>query len=169
MPETTQLKVSRNTTVSFGDGTRTYAPVLDSGTITITAGGYNIVRARDSAGDFVGPPRAGESNVSTIEFDVAQFGAGAHASEAYATDFAFLSGAYSSTWTTTESGSDSPVKPFNVTVTQAAANGVAGATYVLNDCVVRPGASLTTGREGNRVRFTLESPNPFPTVATVAP
>ncbi len=169
MAETNQMKVSRQTTIQFSDGTNTYTPRVDSGTITITNGGYNIVRARDSAGDFVGPPRQGEANVSTIDMDLAQFGAGGHASDVAGTDFAFLSGLFSSTWATTESGSDAGVKPFNVVITQAASGGVAGATYTFNDCVVRPGTKLTTGRDGNRIAFTLECPAAFGTVATVAP
>lgn len=169
MAETNQMKVTRNVTIGFGDGTRSYTVVNDSGAIAWTNGGYNVIRATDSAGDFYGPPRQGAANVSTIEIDAAMFGAGANASDVALTDFAHLSGLFSSTWTTTETGSDSGVKPFNVTITIAAAGGVAGATYVFNDCVVRPGSSVTGARDGIRVKCTLESPNPYATVATVAP
>jgi hypothetical protein len=169
MAETNQMKVTRNLTIGFGDGTRSYTVVNDSGAITWTNGGYDVVRARDSAGDFTGPPRAGQANPSTIEIDAAMFGAGANASEVALTDFAHLSGLFSSTWTTTESGSDAVVKPFNVTITIAAAGGVAGATYVYNDCVVRPGSSVTGARDGIRVKASLESPQAYATVATVAP
>lgn len=169
MAETTQLKVSKDLTVTFADGTRSYTPRIDSGTITMTNGGYNIVRARATDGTFVGPPRQGEANVSTIEFDVAMFGAGADASDVSASDFAELAGLFSSTWTTTESGSDAAVKPFTCTIALAAAGGVAGASRVYSDCVVQPGSSVTPSRTGNRVKFTLESPNPYPAVTTVAP
>lgn len=168
MAETTQLKVSRNLTLTVTDGTRSYTPRIDSGVITITAGGRDTVRARDSAGDFVGPARAGQANVSTIELDVAMFGAGANASDVAAVDFAWLCGLVSSTWTTTESGSDTDTKAFTVTATQAASGGVDGATYALSDCIVRPGGKVTTARDGHRVTLVFESPNPYPTVTTVA-
>lgn len=168
MAETTQLKVSRNLTLAITDGTRSYSPRLDTGVATITAGGRATVRARDSAGDFVGPARAGEANVSTIELDVAMFGAGANASDPAAVDFAWLCGLVSSTWTTTESGSDADTKAFTVTLTQAASGGVDGATWALSDCIVRPGGKVTTARDGHRVALVFESPNPYPTVTTVA-
>lgn len=154
--------------IQFGDGTRTYDFKWD-GTVSIQAGGYTPVRAVNAAGTFVGVARnGGQAGPTTISISAKQFGAPGHASDVTLTDFAFLSGLFSSTWTTTD-GSDTGMKAFNVVITQAATHSTAGATYTINDCIVRPGSKMAPALDGVMIDLELESAAAYPTIATVAP
>ena len=154
--------------MTFGDGTRTYTFQFD-GSLTITAGGYNISRAVNAAGTYVGVARnAGQAGPTVISINARMFGAPGGASEAVLADFVFQCGYFASTWATTD-GSDTGMKAWNVVITQAATHSTAGATYTVNDVVARPGSSMEPQLDGVMLKADLESAAAYPTVATVAP
>lgn len=168
MAETTVLTVAKDATITFtsGDGTpKVYTVKIHSGAATITAGGKTIVRAMDTDGTYIGPARdGGQAGVSTIQIEAMVYDCGANSTEAVFIDFAKQTGTgyVDSTWTTTDSGPD--FMAYDVKIVIADVGSKKGATYLLNDCIVQPGASIAMARDGFKVSMTLESPDSFPTI-----
>ena len=170
MAETTILTVAKDATITFssGDATpKTYTVKIHSGSATIAAGGKTIVRAMDTDGSYVGIARdGGQAGVSTIQIEAMVYDCGANTTEAVFMDFAKQSGTgyVNTAWASAESGGGGDFLAYDVKVNIANVGAKKGATYLLNDCIVQPGAQITVARDGFKVSMTLESPDSFPTI-----
>lgn len=170
MPETLQHKVGVDTTIVFTDNSgtpKTYTVICDSDP-TITNAGFEHVTSMLADGTMNRIVRKGpQAGTSKIELDCLMYGAGDHASDVALIDFLCNAGLYNSAWTGQQSASD--FKQFDVKLTLAAKNGVAGAYYDLADCWFAPGSTITVGKSGIRIKGTIESPVAYVAVDTVAP
>ena len=170
MAETLQHKVGVDTTITFTDNSgtpKTYTLVIDSDP-TITVAGYEHVTSTLSNGTMNRVVRQGpQTGTSKIELDCLMYGAGDHASDVAFIDFLANAGLYASGWTSQQSASD--FKQFDVKVTLAAKNGVAGAYYDLTDCWFSPGGTVNLGKSGIRMKATIESPDAYLAVDTISP
>lgn len=173
MAETTTLTVLRGCTLTLSDGTspaaKSYTVILTEGAVTFTNGAHDIVRARDTDGDFLGVARQGaQSGPSTITFTAMMFGTGDDATDIALTDIVNNAGLFADgTWVSTST--DSEFVTVDATFSIPALDVKDGATYAWNDCVVQPGSSVEATRDGFRLSLTLESPDAYPTITTVAP
>lgn len=152
-------------TLESGDGTPKVLTIrLTEGQLDITHGQHTIVRAKDTAGDFVGPPRKGEqADVSVLTFTARAYDFGANTTEGTLRDLALNTGYFASTWTDTDTDSDLPT--FDAILTIAARGSAAGGTYTWSDCVVRPGTGESWTRETNTLTVALECAQAVPTIA----
>ena len=172
MAETTCPLILRGASLVFTDASgtpKTYTVLLD-GSVSFTNGGHEIVRGRDTNGDFYGIPRQGQqAGVSTMELSgVRIYGAGSSTTEAALIDFIMGNGPAVSGWLGT-GNITTERKPWNVTlnvpdVTVSPATTVKGAIYSLIDCLVQPGAQLSPQLDGFRATATFESPEPYITI-----
>lgn len=168
MAETTILTVSKDALIRFKDNSgtpKTYTVKIHSGQAEITPGGKTIVRAMDTDGSYVGVARdGGQAGVSTIRIEAMVYDVGANTTEAVFMDFVNQAGTgyVGSDWTSTDGGPD--FTSYDVEVVIADVGSKKGATYLLNDCIVQPGAQITVARDGFRVSMTLESPDPNVTI-----
>lgn len=162
----------RNATLKLKDATGTplsFTIKLTQGTATFTAAGHNIVRMRDTAGDFTGPARLGEqAGVSTLSFQAILESAGAHASTVALLDFAKPVGygaVASVPWKTTTDTIATELKSFDLELNTTdltlgnSGSTEKGATYKLNDCIIQPGVTLEANRTGWLLSMTWESPD----------
>lgn len=170
MAETLQHKVGVDTSILFTDNSgtpKTYPVICDSDPV-LTNAGYEHVTSMLADGTMNRIVRKGpQAGTSKLELDCLMYGAGDHASDVALVDFLNNAGLYVSGWTGTQSPSD--FKQFDVRVTLAAKNGVAGGYYELQDCWFSPGTQVTFGKSGIRIKGTLESPDAYATTETVAP
>lgn len=168
----------RNATMTITDATAvtplTFVVKITQGTATFTTGGHQIVRMRDTAGDFTGPARLGEqAGVSTLSLQVMLESAGAHASTVAMLDFAKPVGygaVASVPWETTSTTVATELKSFDIDITTTdltlgnSGGTEKGAEYKLTDCIIQPGTTLEANRIGWLLNMTWESPDAHLTI-----
>lgn len=168
MAESSQILVRRGATVTLTDSSgtpKTYTGRYD-GTIRITRGGHDLVRGRDTSGNFLGIPRQGQqSGPSSLELDGMVYGAGGNTTDGSLMDV--LSETFPITGLTSAgvSGEDFvwakvEITTPNVTVGATAKKG----SVVRLDNVVITTSSVDFGMDGIRASFTLESNDAYPTI-----
>jgi len=169
MAERTSFSTIRDATITISDGdspANTYTLRVTSGSMDITQGDHDIVRATDTAGDHIGPPRkGGQAGTSQVSIEAMLFDPGGNGSETVLADLANQSSGYvgSASWVSTQP--DSEFKTFDFSIALAdLAGGDKGAEYTLSDCMFSPGVSITFGRDGLMLSGTIESPDAQPTV-----
>jgi hypothetical protein len=170
MAETTILTVAKDAIIQLSSGDaspKTYTVKIHSGSATLAAGGKTIVRAMDTDGTYVGIARdGGQAGVSTIQIEAMVYDVGANTTEAVFMDFVKQGGTgyVNTSWASAESGGGADFLAYNVKIIIADVGAKKGATYLLNDCIVQPGAQISMARDGFKVSMTLESPDSFPTI-----
>lgn len=161
----TTLRVPRGTIVTLRDGaSNTLRMRVRQGTLTLTEGGHNIVRAKDENGENIGPARKGaQAGESTVAVDLQLFALGGDATDPAAVDYLTQNvgaGTALANWTSSDGNTDFDHGFFTMDWDIALpVVGGSGATYSLSDCVPQPGTGFTNPAEGLNLTGTLESPD----------
>ena len=165
MAEGTQLRVGKDCSAVWTGATDGLTFILTEGTrLTLTNGGKNILRGRNSNGTYRGKARSGDTNVSTIAIAGKMYGAALEGeTETYYADAIFNAGRYNSQTPSTEDFHHG-----TMVVTLANTGGEPGMTLTYTDCILQPGNTVTVSEDGWLISGTWESPLSEPTVATVA-
>ena len=163
MAEGNQLRVGKDcTAVWTGSGDGLTFILTEDTRLTITNGGNDIIRARNSDGSFRGLARGGNANVSTIAIAGKMYGAPLEGeSETYYADAISNSGRFATQKPATKDFHDG-----TLVVTMASTGGEPGATYTFTECILQPGSSITVATDGIMMSGTWEAPVAHATIAT---
>lgn len=162
--ETNNLQIPRGTTLILSDGDAvngyTYQLRIRGGTLTITNGGHEIVRAMDEDGDYIGPARKGaQAGVSTMAATIKLFRTGGDAATLAAIDWLVQNTNTPVTNLTTTEAAGGDFTALDCTFAMPDLGSNKGASYKLNDCIPQPGVSVANADDGIEISFTIESPD----------
>lgn len=159
MAETSDFATLRGATIRIKDATgspKTYSIPVRSGSCTMTAGGWETVRQRDTNGDLEVIVKKGQqAGPSTFAIEAHLNDPGANTSEAVLSDVVAYDGYFEASWITTGSAL-SAFKQFDLEVVLPSVGGVV-VTYGLPKCHAQSGYTLTLDAEGLKLSVTFES------------
>jgi len=163
MAETSQITTRRGMTVKLTDSSsptpKTYTGRFD-GNVVATAAKFEVVRGRDTNGDFIGQPRQGQqTGPSTVALDGMVFGNGGSTTDGSLADVLGAAFQISGLTTAAATGEQFVWASVEIRFPDVTSGGSTknGATWVLNNVVIAPGAQVTIAQDGVRASFTLES------------
>lgn len=164
MAETLDFATLRGAVIRITDATggtpKTYDIPVRSGSCTMTAGGWEVVRQRDTNGDLEAIVKKGQqAGVSTFAIEAHLNDPGNNSSEAVLSDFVAYDGYVEASWASTGS-SLSSFKQFTVSIILPSVGG-AVVTYTLTKCHAQPGHPVTLDAEGLKLSVTFESNVPM--------
>ena len=171
MAESKVFRVPKDTTVTFTDGSgspKVLTLRIHSGTCSMVSGGVAIVRAKDTNGRYLGPPRdGGQAGATTVQLEVLVYEVddGTDLAQADVLRQVYPAGSAAAGMVTAGDSPDFTELDFKMAL--AAAGDNPAQNISLSNCVVQPGASLTMSPEGMKLSVTLESPDIEPTYAAV--
>lgn len=164
----TVLRVQRGSRFVFSDGSGTPNTILlraRAGTVTITPGGHNIIRAMNEDGDYLGSSRQGaQAGVTTVAFAIKLFDCGGDPTTPAMLDYVWQnheSGTALDGWTSTDTNSDFFEMDLKISIP---VRGGSGGDYEFVDLVPQPGASLSNAEDGWELSGTFECAQAFPTI-----
>ena len=159
MAETLDFATVRGAVVrltSGNDPVKTYDIPVRSGSCTMTAGGWEVVRQRDTNGALGEIVQKGQqAGPSTFAIEAHLNDPGANTSEAVLSDIVAYDGYFEASWTTTGSTLSS-FKQVDVSIIMPSVGG-ATVTYGLPKCHAQPGHQVTLDAEGLKMSVTFES------------
>ena len=169
MADPSQFRTRRGCTLVLksGDGTaKTHTLNLGEGDLNYVNGGWTVVRAKDSNGDFAATPRKGEqAGASTIAFSGRVYDAGANTAASVLADICRQdgdTGYVGSDWASTDTDSDLQVYTLEFTIPTVGSN--LGAKYAWTGVVLEPGASFTVNGDGIMAALNFSSNLAQPTI-----
>ena len=151
MAETTIDLSVNDVTLTFTDGTGTYAARLTEGTITIYQGEWDTFMSTNADGSPVtggAPRKAGVRQMAGFTLNCSLFDVGDNATDETYQDIRTNDGHVGSTWTSTTSSPDDEITTWDASIVVADRGSVKGATYAFTDVRLEGSPDIEITRDG---------------------